>query len=171
MLFRSPGGRHESKGTRNYLVGLGGSAYLEIIGPDPEAVRPPTWFGVAGITEPRLVTWAIRPTDFDATVASARAAGYDVGEVESMSRRTTDGTVLAWRLTLRNPLAHGGIVPFLIDWGTTRHPASAGLPEVELVSFHAEHPDVAAVDRDLAAVGAHLDTRPGMSAGLHARFR
>ncbi|HEX6353616.1 VOC family protein [Actinophytocola sp.] len=162
-----PGGRHEGKGTRNYLVGLGGSAYLEIIGPDPESDSPPTWFEIAALTEPKLVDWAIRPADLDATVANARAAGYDPGEVESMSRLTTDGTVLAWRLTP----PRGALVPFLIDWGTTSHPTTSGLPEVELVSFHAEHPDVAAISRDLAAVGARLDVRTGPNPGLYARFR
>lgn len=164
------GGRHEDKGTRNYLVGLGGSAYLEIIGSDPESDVPPGWFGIATLTEPKLVTWAVRPADFDATVAGAHAAGYDPGDVESMSRLTPDGSVLAWRLTRRYPLPHDGLVPFLIDWGTTVHPTTSGLPEVELVSFHAEHPDAAAVGRDLAAVGARLEVRTGPKAGLHARF-
>jgi hypothetical protein len=167
----APGGRHEDKGTRNHLVGLGGSAYLEIIGPDPESDVPPAWFGIAALTGPRLVTWAIRPVDLDATVADARAAGYDPGDVEPMSRRTTDGTVLAWRLTRRDSPAHGGLVPFLIDWGTTTHPTTSGLPQVELVSFHAEHPDAAAVSKDLAAVGARLEVRTGATAGLHARLR
>jgi hypothetical protein len=167
----APGGRHEDKGTRNYLVGLGGSAYLEIIGPDPESDLPPAWFGIATLTGPKLVTWAVRPEDFDATIAAARAAGYDPGDVESMSRRTPDGSVLAWRLTRRDPLPHNGLVPFLIDWGSTVHPATSGLPEVELVSFHAEHPDPPAVGRDLAAVGARLEVRAGAKAGLHARFR
>ena len=37
------GGRHDGRGTRNYLVGLGPTAYLEIIGPDLE--RPATGAG------------------------------------------------------------------------------------------------------------------------------
>lgn len=164
-----PGGRHEHHGTRNYLVGLGGLAYLEIIGPDPDAEIPPGWFGIAALTEPTLVTWAIHAADFDSTIARARAAGYDPGAVEPMSRHTSDGAVLAWRLTRREP--HGGPVPFLIDWGTTRHPATSGLPEVELVSFHAEHPDAAAVRKNLAAVGARLDVRAGPHAALHAVLR
>jgi hypothetical protein len=167
----APGGRHEDKGTRNYLVGLGGSAYLEIIGRDPESEVPPGWFGIATLTEPKLVTWAVRPADFDATIARARAAGYDPGQVQLMSRRTQNGSVLAWRLTLRDPLPHNGLVPFLIDWGTSAHPTASGLPEVELVSFYGEHPDAAAVGRDLAALGARLDVRTGANPGLHARFR
>jgi hypothetical protein len=42
------GGSHTNLGTATYLVGLGGSAYLEIIGPDPDQPDPaqPRPFGV-----------------------------------------------------------------------------------------------------------------------------
>jgi hypothetical protein len=47
----------------------------------------------------------------------------DYGQVFDMSRSTPDGGLLEWRLTRRTPLAHGGAQPFLIDWGTSAHPA------------------------------------------------
>lgn len=158
------GGRHPS-GTANYLVGLGPTAYLEIIGPDPEAGTPdgPRSFGLDTLAEPRLVTWAVHPADLDATVGRAQARGYDPGEIGPLSRRTPDGTLLAWRLTP----AHG-LVPFLIDWGATAHPAGSGLPQLRLVGLTAVHPDPAAVRRDLDAVGVHLDVAPGTSASLRA---
>jgi hypothetical protein len=44
----SPGGQHPGRGTRNALVALGPSAYLEIIGPDVEQPAPAghRWFAV-----------------------------------------------------------------------------------------------------------------------------
>jgi hypothetical protein len=70
------GGRHEGRGSRNYLVGLGATSYLEIIGPDVE--RPGTQsapFGLDEVQGERLVTWAVRPEDIDVAVVVAREAG------------------------------------------------------------------------------------------------
>ncbi|MER7015451.1 VOC family protein [Saccharopolyspora sp. NPDC000359] len=152
-----PGGRHPDNGTQNYLVGLGGRAYLEVIGPDPTATRPPTAFGLATLTVPRLVTWAVRTPDLDQAVSDARGAGHDPGEPRPMSRRTPDGQLLEWRLAKREPSPRDGLVPFLIDWGSAPHPADSGLPQVRLLALRAEHPDPESVRADLRAVGVHLE--------------
>jgi hypothetical protein len=165
-----PGGRHPAHGTQNYLLGLGGRAYLEIIGPDPEATTPPSSFGLATLTAPRLVTWAIRPADIEGAVTRARAAGHDPGDVRAMSRRTPGGALLEWRLAKIEPRPRDGLVPFLIDWGTAQHPVEAGLPEVRLESLRAEHPDADAVRRDLRAVDAHLDLAEGPAPALRAKI-
>lgn len=161
-----PGGRHPG-GTANHLLGLGPTSYLEIIGPNPSGDphdRPRT-FGLDTLTAPRLVTWAIHPHDLDTTVRRAQQRGYDPGDVAPLSRRTPDGTLLSWRLT--RPAQHG-LVPFLIDWGRTAHPAGSGLPQLRLVSLTGSHPDPDAVRRDLAALGAHLDVTAGDQAALRA---
>jgi hypothetical protein len=163
------GGSHAGLGTANYLVGLG-SAYLEIIGPDPDQPdhdgrRP---FGVSGGSEPRLATWAVRTTGIDAVVAAARRAGYDPGDAVAMSRTTGTGELLEWRLAVSDPLPFDGLVPFLIDWGATAHPTSRPLPQAELTSFTAAHPEPDAVHRALALVDAELPVRAGATAGLHA---
>jgi hypothetical protein len=62
-------------GTANYLIGLGATADLEIIGPDPDAERPPRWFGLEQLRTPRLLTWAVHPADLDACIRAARTAG------------------------------------------------------------------------------------------------
>ena len=122
------GGRHDGRGTRNYLVGLGPTAYLEIIGPDLE--RPASRaapFGIDELVGARLVTWAVRPDDIE-SAAVAAGGRADLGPILPMSRTTPDGEVLSWRLATVYPAPYDGIVPFLIDWGTSRHPAASGLP-------------------------------------------
>lgn len=158
-----PGGAHVGLGTRNHLVGLGGRRYLEIIGPDPEQAgyTGPRPFGVDRLTAPRTVTWAVAPPDLDAAVASARSRGYDPGPPRPMSRRRPDGTLLSWRLT-DGPDAHpSGLVPFLIDWGTTVHPTDSGLPVVPLLRVTATAPDPHALRPLLATLGTDLDLAEG----------
>ncbi|GGU17010.1 hypothetical protein GCM10010259_04380 [Streptomyces daghestanicus] len=158
----APGGVHVGRGTRNFLVSLGGTGYLEIVGPDPEQATPdgPRPFGVDGITAPHIVTWAIRPPDLDAAVAAARARGYDPGPVRPMSRRRPDGSLLSWRLTDGDSAHPSGLVPFLIDWGDTAHP-SAGLPVTRLLSLTATAPDPDEIRPLLAALGTGLPLSAG----------
>ncbi|MFC7010233.1 VOC family protein [Streptomyces viridiviolaceus] len=157
----APGGVHVGRGTRNHLVSLGGTGYLEIIGPDPEQSEPdePRPFGVDELTAPRIVTWAIRPPDLDAAVAAARAHGHDTGPVRPMSRRRPDGTLLRWRLT-DGGSDPSGLVPFLIDWGDTPHP-SADLPVTALVELTASAPDPSALRPLLSALGTALPLTAG----------
>ncbi|MEV0170272.1 VOC family protein [Streptomyces sp. NPDC050803] len=159
----APGGAHVGLGTRNHLVSLGGTSYLEIVGPDPEQSAPghARPFGVDGLTVPRTVTWAISTPDIDATVAAARARGYDPGPPHAMSRRRPDGTLLEWRLTDGDTAHPSGLVPFLIDWGTSVHPTASGLPVTPLLSLSAGAPDPDEIRPLLAALGTALDLTEG----------
>lgn len=160
----APGGRHPGKGTANHLVGIkpvgwpeGAHTYLEILGPDPEQERPAD--GTLPLdahlsTGLTLQTWAIHPPAFDDRVAAARAADVDCGEVVAMSRETTTGDLLEWRLTTRAPLPGEGTQPFLIDWLESTHPVESDLPALDLVDFRIESPDVDATRAALAALGA-----------------
>lgn len=152
----APGGAHVGRGTRNHLVALGDRAYLEIVGPDPEQPEPsgPRPLLVDEQTHAHPLTWAVRPADLDATVTAARDHGYDPGAILPMSRRRPDGTLLEWRLT--DGVHPSGLVPFLIDWGTSAHPADADLPVTPLVELRASHPEPDRIRRSLTALGAEL---------------
>ena len=143
----TPGGRHDGRGTANELLALGGGAYLEIIGPDPEQPDPaaPRPFGVDGITEPRLVTWAAAVPSLDLWLEWCAARKIDPGPGFDMQRTTPAGDVLRWRLTMPPAEGDGGI-PFLIEWpGET--PAATAATGVELFGLSFRHPDPSVATR------------------------
>ena len=156
-VVAAPGGAHPT-GTANALValtiaGARGPQYIELIGPNPDRAEPelPTTFGIATLTEPRVQAYAVHPADIEATVATARAGGYDPGDVSDLSRRTPDGVLLEWRLTRGEDRRID--VPFLIDWGTTPQPGLGDIPTIELVSLVREEPDPEPLRAVLAAFG------------------
>jgi hypothetical protein len=166
----TPGGKHMGLGTHNALLALSDTAYLEVIGPDPDQPPParPRPFGVDRLAAGRLVTWARRSEDLDRDVARARAAGLDPGEPLAMSRARPDGATLRWRLTLRAEPAGDGLVPFLIDWGDTPSPALSSAKGVSLRELRAEHPEPEPVRVLLAALGADLAVASGPAPALVA---
>ena len=167
------GGRHGNLGTANHLLSLGGDIYLEILGPDPEAPPrdEPLPFGIEGLAEPRLVTWAARGTDLAALVARASGRGVPLGPVRPGSRLRPDGGELSWEITAFTSVLHDGLVPFFIDWGTPPHPARATPPGGRLISFRAEHPDPAAVRSTLESLDLVLEVDEGPEPALVARIR
>jgi Glyoxalase-like domain len=139
----TPGGQHPGRGTRNALLSLGPSSYLEIIGPDPEQPRPaePRPFGIDTLTAPRLVTWAAKTGDLQRLIADAHAADIRIGDLAAGSRRTSAGLLLAWRYSDPRTVVAGGVVPFFIDWGATPHPSSSAARGATLRALTLEHPD------------------------------
>jgi hypothetical protein len=164
------GGRHTGRGTRNALLALGARTYLEIIAPDPGQPEPsaPRPFGVDGLSRGGLVGWALACDDIDAAIARARSRGYDPGEAAGGQRTAPDGTVLRWRATL-NATA-GGLIPFLISWGDTEHPATSAPRGLTLEAFHLEHPDPPSLAPLLTALGADVQIKPAAAPALIARL-
>ncbi len=153
-----PGGRHPQYGTRNALAAIGPSCYLEVMAPDPSLPAPErgVLFGLSELSEPRLVSWVLRRGSIDRV-----AAAVGLGPVSAGRRERDDGTVVSWRLS--DPYADrlGRVVPFLIDWGDTPHPANSAPPAGELVRLRLEHPTP---DRVRSALGV-LGVEPATAAG------
>ena len=72
------------------------------------------------------------------------------------------------RLTFRAEPAARGLVPFLIDWGSTPSPALGSTSGCSLVDLRAEHPQPAEVVGLLGALDVSLDVAEGGEAALIA---
>lgn len=164
----SPGGVHPGLGSRNSLVGLGGT-YLEVIAPDPAQTTGAMRDRVLALPRPELFTWCVRTTDMDATAERLRGAGLVV-EPFAMSRTTPDGLELHWRLAFVEGHDLGGVVPTVIDWLDTPHPSSRLAAQGEVEDLVVEHPEQAEVRRVLDVleldVPAVVAARPGIVARL-----
>lgn len=159
----APGGRHAAWGTRNALLSLGPRCYLEIFGPDPEALEPPSPrpFGVDTLERARLATWVAPHGDLERFVHEASTHKVDLGAVESRQRERPDGTTLSWRMTDLRKARADGILPFFIDWGDTPHPAATAPGGCSLEALRAEHPLAAEVAIQLAHLGLSLPVVEG----------
>ena len=159
-VFRSlgvtpgPGGEHPRMGTHNLLLKLGASTFLEVIAPNPSAVRPdrPRWFGLDGVaatSEPRLAAWVARTDDLHACPADLLGA---LGPIETMTRGARE-----WLITipLDGSLPLGGALPALIEWQSPRAPAGAGLLEAgcTLAALTLRHPEPGRLDALLSLAG------------------
>ena len=166
----TPGGQHPGMGTRNALLALGPSTYLEIIGPDPDQPKlaSPRRFGIDELTAPRLTTWVANGKDLDGFVTRARRDGVMLGDVIAGSRKRPDGVVLSWRYTDPSVVLANRLIPYVIDWGTSPHPAATAAPGVKLVALRAEHPDAAKVQQMLAHLGLDLPVKTGSKPALIA---
>lgn len=168
----APGGRHPRWGTHNALLSLGAGVYLELIAPDPGRGTEslPSAFGLDAITAPRLVTWAVRSFDIERDARDAREHGIPLGGILVGRRERPGGGTLTWRLTDPEVRHDDGIVPFLIDWGGSLHPAGDAPDAGVLVDLRATHPDPEAVCRHVEALGVRLEVTKGPP-GLVATVR
>ena len=166
----TPGGQHPGLGTRNALVALGPSSYLEIIGPDPDQPKPAgrRRFGIDELKAPRIVRWVAKSNDLDTVAATAAQKNVKLGPVIPGSRRRPDGVVLSWRYTDPNIVEADGLIPFFIDWGTSPHPSATAARGATLLQVRTEHPDAMRVQKMLDALGLDLPVQNGPAPAIIA---
>lgn len=165
------GGRHIGRGTRNYLLGLSETSYLEIIGLDPDNPADqgtPVPFGLDQLTADRLITWAVHPRDVDHALVAARRFGADHGKLHPMSRVDAAGNELHWTLALGDPLPFAGLAPFLIDWLDSPHPAASGLERAALEHLRVISPEPDKITALLRELNLRIEAEPGDEPALHA---
>jgi hypothetical protein len=92
----------------------------------------------------------------------------DLGPVLERSRIRPDGVTLTWRMTDPSAPREDSILPFLIDWGTTPHPAGTSPRAGELRHLRAIHPEAVRVRERLAKLGLALSVEVGEAPALIA---
>jgi Glyoxalase-like domain len=166
------GGRHPGRGTRNALLSLAPTRYLEVIAPDPSQDTYTFQIDVRSLSEPRLITWAAATSDMDALARALKASGREVMGPFDGSRARPDGKVLKWRtLGISSNLAAGTVdpIPFFIQWAPgTPHPATDSPRGCTLNALRFEHPSAAGVIAVLKAVGVDADVSVSSEAAIHA---
>jgi hypothetical protein len=162
------GGRHTGLGTHNALLALGPRTYLEIIAPDPGQPAPPVPrpFGLDDLAHGTLASWALTCDDIDQAVTEAQRQGYDPGPAGDGQRVEPAGTRLRWRATVSATASD--LVPFLICWGGTEHPARSAPQGLSLQSLRIEHPDPPSLTPALMALGADIEVTSAAAPALVA---
>jgi hypothetical protein len=159
------GGSHPGVGTRNALLALGGSHYLEIIAPDPAQAAFNYRIDLRTFKEPRLIGWAAATTNIEGIAAALRGGGQPVLGPRDGSRARPDGRMLRWRtLGLVTDLVVDGVdpVPFFIEWSAdTVHPSTDSPKGCELQALEIRHPRAAAVTAVLERAGLDAVVRAG----------
>ena len=117
------------------------------------------------------MAWAIRVEGLDGVVAQATAAGVSLGPVAAGGRETAEGRRLSWRFTDPRVVVEGGVVPFLIDWGQTPHPALSAPRGAILEGLRAEHPEPERARRAVEVLGLNLPVAIGRRPALIAAIR
>jgi hypothetical protein len=164
------GGSHPGGGTRNALISLGSSTYLEIIAPDPEQTdfEGRRIFRIDELKAPTLVTWAANAEDINRIAATDIGDGETPGASLAGSRRRPDGELLAWQYTDPSTVLLDGVVPFFINWADTPHPAASAPGGARLLSLRVEHPEADRVRRAFAALGLDVPVTPATAPALIA---
>lgn len=162
------GGSHDGFGTRNRLLSLGEGVYFEIIAPDPaQPLEGNLGARIAAMTQPQMMTFALRSDDLDGVCDAARGAGLTVQDPVAMGRTRDDGVRLDWSvLYMSDP--RWPAFPFVIDWQGSPHPADTTPGGCTLKEFCALDPDPQPLAEVCRALGVDLPVRRCTRHGLMA---
>lgn len=173
------GGYHQTQGTKNALVNLGDACYLEILAIDPNnlAIQAPRWMGIDLIETACITRWALKSSDLLSDAAILERHNKALGNRQTGQRKTTDGTMLSWEMTIPSAAPQIELLPFMVDWrSSSAHPTQNLKPACVLknISFHHPNPNTlkAAFDQlqintiileaDTPQVKIHIDSPNGI---------
>ncbi|WNJ18765.1 VOC family protein [Pontibacter sp. G13] len=166
------GGQHPGRGTRNALFAIGTRQYFEIIAPDPDQAKPSEgrWMAIDLISEPTLTRWAAATNELKEKEEQAHKAQIPIGPVKPGSRKTPDGTLLEWVLTVPSIGKKVDPFPFWIDWSGAHHPADRLPQMVSLREFKVISPYHEFLSRQFLALGIDIPVEDGFRPMLSVKL-
>lgn len=135
------GGEHPGEGTANAVLSLGPSTYLEILGRDPAQPATVLDAEVAALRGRGLYHWAVGGLDIARAARRASARGLKGGAPAPGGRLKPDGKRLDWVCWGLHEHGFGALVPFLIDWRDSEHPARSAPQGGRIASFAIHTPE------------------------------
>ena len=137
------GGYHTTQGTKNALVNLGNSCYLELLAIDKDntAITPPRWMGIDLTTTAQVTRWSLKTTDSNRDSKIVKEYDTSMGKIQGGQRKMTNGELLVWDMVMPLPAPRVELIPFMTDWQqSTTHPTLQLPPQCELVDLQLIHP-------------------------------
>jgi hypothetical protein len=131
------GGAHPGAGTRNALLSLGATTYLELYAPNPaEPVDSADVRELKSLGRLKPNGWAVSPENVEILRATMAKAGLPLSPPKAGSRKRPDGRVLHWETFGYETFDHQ-LAPFFIRWGDpTQHPGTTAPQGCKLTSLH-----------------------------------
>jgi len=162
------GGVHPGEGTRNSLVALGDSTYVEILARDPAQPVDCLDSELGTLTGEGLYHWAVGCVELERVREQGLAAGLEASALTEGGRRLPDGRWLGWRLLGFRNHGLGALVPFFIDWMESDHPAKSAPRGASLLGMKALSPDPERVRAVYRALGLDIPVTAGSAPGVLA---
>ena len=138
------GGYHTTQGTKNAVVNLGNSCYLEILAIDEEnlSIPAPRWMGIDFLEKPQITRWCLKSDNLTKDSQIVKAHQAEMGLIQGGQRKMTNGKLLTWEMILPVPSPQVEIVPFMTDWQHSEiHPTDTMPTEYEFLGLRFTHPD------------------------------
>lgn len=138
------GGYHTTQGTKNALVGLGNNQYLEFLAIDSmnTSIQPPRWMGIDLLTKSQITRLAVKSDNLSDDISILKKANPKMDKCSGGSRKSDDGTLLNWELSMPLATPEVEILPFLINWSAAQsHPSIQLSNYCKLIGLYATHPN------------------------------
>ena len=168
------GGYHTTQGTKNAVINLGNSRYLELLAADDnnKDIPPPRWMGVDFLEKAQMTRWSLKSTDLPKDSVILQAYQQEMGRIEGGQRKTTSGSLLTWEMIMPLAAPEVEVLPFMTDWQHSAvHPTAAMPEQCELISMAFTHPTPDLLQPTLVKLGLNLDLVQGATIGIKAKIK